>query len=91
MEVLELVPLASGEEIVKYLDIKFKRLGKNRADIINDSGCAALAERLKRQTRTKEVYSVAWPLLVNNWCMKAMNEATELGAKCVDAEVVNAL
>jgi type II secretory pathway predicted ATPase ExeA len=91
MEVLELVPLASGEEIVKYLDIKFKRLGKNRADIINDSGCAALAEKLKRQTRTKEVYSVAWPLLVNNWCMKAMNEATELGAKCVDAEVVNAL
>jgi type II secretory pathway predicted ATPase ExeA len=91
MEILELEPLANGEEIGKYLDIKFKRLGKNRADIISDSGCAALAERLKRQTRTQLVYSVAWPLLINNWCMKAMNSATELGAKCVDVEVVNAL
>jgi type II secretory pathway predicted ATPase ExeA len=91
MEVLELEPLASGGEIASYLDIKFKRLGKNRTDIISDSGCEALATKLKRQTRTGVVYSVAWPLLVNNWCMKAMNEATELGAKCVDAEVVNAL
>ena len=91
MEVLELEPLGSGEEIAKYLDIKFKRLGKNRAEIITDQGCAALASKLRRQTQRGLVYSVAWPLLINNWCMKAMNEATELGAKCVDAEVVNAL
>jgi type II secretory pathway predicted ATPase ExeA len=91
MEVLELEPLGSGEEIAKYLDIKFKRLGKERAEIISDSGCAALASKLKRQTRDKVVYSVAYPLLVNNWCKKAMNLACELGAKCVDAEVVNAL
>ncbi|MDR0322346.1 MAG: AAA family ATPase [Treponema sp.] len=91
MEVLELEPLASGEAIAAYLGIKFKRLGKNRSDIISDSGCAALAKKLERQTRTGKVYSVAWPLLINNWCMKAMNAATELGANCVDAEVVNAL
>ena len=91
IEVLELHPLASGDEVASYLDIKFSRMGKNRAEIINDSGCAALAKKLERQTRTGVVYSVAWPLLINNWCMKAMNEATELGAKCVDAEVVNAL
>jgi len=91
MEVLELEPLGSGEEIAKYLDIKFARLGKNRLDIINDSGCAALAAKLRRQTRTQQIYSVAYPLLINNWCMKAMNSACELGAKCVDAEVVNAL
>ena len=91
MEVLELEPLGSGEEIAKYLDIKFRRLGKTRADIISYMGCNALAAKLKRQTRTGLVYSVAYPLLINNWCMKAMNEAAELGAKCVDAEVVNAL
>ncbi|MDR0494150.1 MAG: AAA family ATPase [Treponema sp.] len=91
MEVLELEPLGSGKEIAKYLDIKFKRIGKNRAEIISDSGCTALANKLKRQTRTQQTYSVAYPLLINNWCMKAMNEACELGAKCVDAEVVNAL
>ncbi|MCL2197199.1 MAG: AAA family ATPase [Treponema sp.] len=91
MEVLELEPLASGADIAGYLDIKFKRLGKTRAEIINDMGCEALAAKLKRQTRTGLVYSVAYPLLINNWCMKAMNSACELGAKCVDAEVVNAL
>jgi len=91
MEILELEPLENGEEIAKYLDIKFNRIGKNRVDIINDSGCAALAARLRLQSKDKEIYSIAYPLLVNNWCKKAMNLACELGAKCVDAEVVNAL
>jgi len=91
MEILELNPLGNGEEIAKYLDIKFKRINKERSEIINDSGCAALAARLRRQTQTQEIYSVAYPLLINNWCKRAMNLACELGAKCVDAEVVNAL
>lgn len=91
IEVLELAPLADGKEIAAYLDIKFKRLGKYRAEIIDDSGCDALAARLRKQTRTELVYSVAYPLLINNWCRKAMNLATELGAAVVDAEVVNAL
>jgi type II secretory pathway predicted ATPase ExeA len=37
------------------------------------------------------VYSVAYPLLVNNRCRRAMNRAAELGVNLVDAEVVNAL
>jgi type II secretory pathway predicted ATPase ExeA len=37
------------------------------------------------------VYSVAYPLLINNWTRRAMNQAAELGADLVDAEVVNAL
>jgi type II secretory pathway predicted ATPase ExeA len=91
IEVLELSPLGSGAEIAAYLDIKFKRLGKERAAVIDDSGCEALAARLRKQTRTEVVYSVAFPLLVNNWCRKAMNLAAELGAELADAEVVNAL
>ena len=91
MEILELEPLGSGADIAAYLDIKFGRLGKDRKKVINDGGCNALAEKLRRQTRNGVVYSVAWPLLVNNWCRRAMNEAAELGADLVDAEVVNAL
>jgi type II secretory pathway predicted ATPase ExeA len=91
MEVLELSPLGSGKEIAGYLDIKFKRLGNKRKEIISDSGCEAIAARLRKQTRTEIVYSVAYPLLINNWARKAMNLAVELGAEIVDAEVVNAL
>jgi len=91
MEVLEITPLASGEDIARYLNIKFKRLGKERKTIINDSGCTALATRLVRKTRTDISYSVALPLLVNNWTRRAMNAAAELGADVVDAEIVNAL
>jgi type II secretory pathway predicted ATPase ExeA len=91
MEILELEPLGSTGDIALYLEIKFKRLGKNRAKIISDSGCAALAGRLRRQTRNGVVYSVAYPLLINNWCRRAMNQAAELGADLVDADVVNSL
>jgi type II secretory pathway predicted ATPase ExeA len=91
MEVLELAPLGTGADIAAYLGIKFGRLGKDRKKIISDAGCEALAAKLRRQTRNGVVYSVAFPLLVNNWCRRAMNEAAELGADLVDAEVVNAL
>jgi type II secretory pathway predicted ATPase ExeA len=91
MELLELSPLGSGKEIGDYLDIKFGRLGKERKAIIDDSGCEALAARLRKQTRTEVVYSVAYPLLINNWTRRAMNLAAELGAALVDAETVNAL
>jgi type II secretory pathway predicted ATPase ExeA len=59
--------------------------------VIDDSGCEALAAKLRRQTKNGVVYSVAFPLLVNNWCRRAMNEAAELGAGLVDADVVNSL
>ena len=91
MEVLELPPLGNGKEIGEYLDIKFGRLGKERRAVIDDSGCGALAARLRKQTRTEVVYSVAYPLLINNWTRRAMNLAAELGAAVVDAEVVNAV
>jgi len=91
MEVLEIEPLGSGEQIAAYLDIKFGRLGKDRRAVIDDAGCGALAAKLRRQTRNGLVYSVAFPLLINTWTRRAMNSAAELGAALVDAEVVNAL
>ena len=91
IEVLELKPFGTGEEIAAYLDIKFGRLKKERSKIITDSGCEALAEKLRKQTRRGVVYSVAYPLLINNWVRRAMNQAAELGAESVDADVVNSL
>ena len=91
IEVLEIKPLGTGEEIAEYLDIKFKRLGKERAKIITDEGCEALADKLRKQTRRGVPYSVAYPLLINRWTRLAMNQAAELGADCVDADVVNSL
>jgi type II secretory pathway predicted ATPase ExeA len=91
MEILEIEPLGTGKDIAAYLDIKFGRIGKKRKAVIDDSGCEALAAKLRRQTRNGVVYSVAYPLLINNWCRRAMNQAAELGADLVDADVVNAL
>jgi type II secretory pathway predicted ATPase ExeA len=91
MEILEIDPLGTGANIAAYLDIKFGRLGKDRKKVIDDGGCEALAAKLRRQTRNGVVYSVAYPLQINNWCRRAMNTAADLGAELVDADVVNSL
>lgn len=91
MEILEMDPMGTGEEIAAYLDIKFNRIGRERNKIITDEGCTALAEKLRNKTRNGIVYSVSYPLLVNNWCKKAMNLAAELGADVVDADVIKSL
>ena len=92
MEVLELEPLKSGKEIAAYLDVKFARFDRDRKTVITDDGCDALAMKLRRQTRNEQqVYSVAYPLLVNNWTRKAINLAAELGSAVVNADVVNSL
>ena len=90
MEILELEPL-DGKEIAKYLDIKFKRLERERKEIFTDDACAALGRKLLRQARNDMVYSVAYPLLVNNWARRAMNLAASMKVKIVDADVVNSL
>ena len=90
IEVLELEPL-DGKEIAGYLDLKFSRLDKARDTVFTDDACEALARRLQRQTRNGVVYSVAYPLLVNNWARKAMNLAASMKVKVVDADVVNSL
>jgi type II secretory pathway predicted ATPase ExeA len=64
---LELGPLGGGADVAAYLDIKFARLGKERKAVVSDEGCGALAEKLRRQTRNGVVYSIAYPLLINNW------------------------
>jgi type II secretory pathway predicted ATPase ExeA len=90
MEILELEPL-SGKDVAGYLTLKFSRLDKERGAVFTDAACEALARRLQRQTRNGVVYSVAYPLLINNWARKAMNLAASMKVKVVDADVVNSL
>jgi type II secretory pathway predicted ATPase ExeA len=90
MEILVLEPL-SGKEIAGYLDLKFSRLDKERNTVFTDDAYEALAAKLRRQTRNGVVYSVAYPLLINNWARKAMNLAASMNVKAVDADVVNSL
>jgi type II secretory pathway predicted ATPase ExeA len=90
IEVLELEPLDS-KDIAKYLDIKFRRPDRDRKDIFTDDACTALGRKLLRQARNDTVYSVAYPLLVNNWARKAMNLAASMKVKVVDADVVESL
>ncbi len=91
IEVVELDPLADKDEIGEYLQLKFDRLGRQLAEVISPSGIEALATRLRRTTREGVAYSVAFPLLVNNWTRRALNLAADLGADLVDAEVVMSL
>jgi len=91
MEILELEPLADRKEVAGYLDLKFSRLKKERKEVFTDEACEALARKLQRQTRNGVVYSVAYPLLINNWARKAMNLAASMKVKIVDADVVNSL
>jgi len=91
MEILELEPLADKKEVAGYLDLKFSRLKKERKEVFTDEACEALARKLQRQTSNDIVYSVAYPLLINNWARKAMNLAASMKVKIVDADVVNSL
>ena len=80
------------KDIAAYLDVKFARMKRERKSVITDEGCEALALKLRRQTRSQQlVYSIAYPLLVNNWMRRAMNLAAELGSQMVDADIVNSL
>jgi type II secretory pathway predicted ATPase ExeA len=91
IEVVELDPLQNSTEIQGYLDVKFERLGLDRSAIITTDGCDALAAKLSRRVKDGPVYTVAYPLLVNNWTARALNLAAEIGADIVDAEVVGSL
>jgi type II secretory pathway predicted ATPase ExeA len=91
MEILELEPLQDGKEIAGYLDKKFSRLQKDRNTVFTDEACESLARKLLRQTRNNTVYSIAYPLNINNLARKAMNLAASMKIKTVDADVIDNL
>ena len=76
----------------EYLTLKFKRVGRNVADIFAEDAFEALSQRLTSTTRDgRQKISHAYPLLVNNHVARAMNLAWEMGEVLVNADVVMAI
>jgi type II secretory pathway predicted ATPase ExeA len=75
-----------------YLQLKFKRVGRNVDDIMDDEAIVALSKRLTTDDgRGKKPVSHAYPLLVNNYTARAMNLACEMGEVMITAAVVEAI
>lgn len=74
--------------IKQYLSLKFKRVGAKIEDIFADDALDALSRRLTTKDRQSKTISHAYPLLVNNYAAKAMNEAYELGEKKVTQDII---
>ncbi|TAN40771.1 MAG: AAA family ATPase [Nitrospirae bacterium] len=77
-------------DLKTYLDHKFKRVGVDLKTIITDEGIKALSDRLTTKEGRRKV-SIAYPLTVNRWMVRAMNEAVELGERIVTPEIINSL
>lgn len=84
-EVVELLPLDGV--LADYLTLKFKRCDKKLEDVINSDAIDSLRMRLT-VTGRNGVESRVYPLLVNNLMTRAMNEAADLGAPLVTADIV---
>jgi type II secretory pathway predicted ATPase ExeA len=88
-EVLELKPLDGG--VGDYLALKFKRLGAELSQVIDQGGIDALRQRLTevgRGPRRNVSLSMTYPLVVNNLMVRAMNEAARIGAACITADIL---
>lgn len=91
IEVAELTPLQNEQELAEYIGLKLSRINIKAEQVLGGDAYAALFTKLQRQSRSGKVFLNTYPLIINNLVRRAMNEATELGADKVDAEIVNAM
>jgi type II secretory pathway predicted ATPase ExeA len=92
-ELVELQPLRN-EELTGYLRFKFARAGvEDLGKIISEDGVEALRVRLTGQSsqRGRDGVSLCYPLAVGNFVVAAMNQATDIGAPVVNADVIRAV
>lgn len=83
--------LGLNGNIKDYLSLKFKRVNVDLKSIINDEAIRALSSRLMdKDVRGKKI-SNAYPLTVNNYIVRAMNLACDMGEQMVTAAVINNL
>ena len=88
----EVVTLSSIEpgKLGEFLAYRLDRGGKQLAEVIDEPGIAALAQRLVlpgRAGRNEDV-SQLYPLAVGNFMLAAMNLAAQLGSPVVTADIV---
>jgi type II secretory pathway predicted ATPase ExeA len=82
-EVAELMPLDRNLEA--YLAFKFKRTGKEVAEIIDAEAYDAMRELLQRKRLG------SYPLIINNLVTKALNLCAEIGEEKIGAEMIRSL
>lgn len=92
-ELVELQPLRN-EELTGYLRFKFARAGvEDLGKIISEDGVEALRVRLTGQSsqRGRDGVSLCYPLAVGNFVVAAMNQAADIGAPVVNADVIRSV
>lgn len=98
-ELVELPPLLN-DDLAAYLRFKFARAGvDDLGKIITEDGVEALRDRLtsqpsqpgQRGQRGRDGRSLCYPLAVGNFLVAAMNQAADIGAPVVNADVIRAV
>lgn len=88
-EVVKLLPL--DNQLGDYLALKFKRIGRELREVLDDAALDAIRQRLTlvaRGPQRNQVVSMTYPLVVNNLVTRAMNEGARHGAPRVTADIV---
>jgi type II secretory pathway predicted ATPase ExeA len=86
-ELIELAPLDA--HLDEYLRFKFKRVGMELGDIFEANALDGIRARLILvDSKSRETYSLMYPLMINNVVIAAMNQAAALGFAKVTADVV---
>lgn len=88
-EVVELLPLDSN--LGEYLTLKFKRIGRDVSELLEQDAIDAMRERLRivgQGSHRGESISTCYPLVVNNLMTRCLNVAARMGATSVNADIV---
>mgnify|MGYP001156496424 CR=1 FL=1 len=83
-EVVKLTPVAAAE-LTDFIDHRLSSCNKKAGDVIDDSGIAALVDRLVSRDGSSQLY----PLAIGNFIVAAMNLAARIGVPMVDADIIN--
>lgn len=86
-EIVELAPL--DQRLPDYLKFKLDRVGKPLAELIDEAGIDAIANKLTAPAgNRRDRISLLYPLAVNNLLTATMNLAATLGAPKITADLV---
>ena len=78
-------------DIGNYLEFKFKRVGCTVGKVLTPDAIKAITAKLTTTDARGKHISHAYPLTVNNYVVKGMNEAATLGEDRVTEEIINSL
>lgn len=81
------IPALNGDS-ARYIEQKFARVNADYKAVFDNKALDAMKDRLSRKGRGGELVSHAYPLSINNYCVRAMNRAASLGAPVVSADIV---